>query len=152
MSRRFAALAVSVALAIASGAQAEDGSGRAKGWSPPTGAADVADPERGATLWGKCQACHTYQAGKRHSVGPNLHGMFGRKAGAAEGFKRYSEAMAGSTVVWTEETLDGYLAATTEYMPGTKMYAGLSIPRDRLDLIAWLRDATRADPGSEPTP
>ena len=47
--------------------------------------------------------------------------------------------MADSTVVWTEETLDGYLAATTEFMPGTKMYAGLAIPRDRLDLIAWLR-------------
>jgi cytochrome c2 len=45
--------------------------------------------------------------------------------------------------VWNEETLDKYLAATVDYLPGTKMYGGLAIEQDRLDLIAWLKQATR---------
>jgi len=139
--------AATLLAATAAAAEEQTPAALGKGWTAPTGAADAADVERGAKLWGKCRACHTYQAGRRHSVGPNLNGMFGRKAGAAPGYTRYSDAMAASTVVWTEETLDGYLAATTEFMPGTKMYAGLAIPRDRLDLIAWLREVAGDDNG-----
>lgn len=119
-----------------------------KGWTPPTGAADEANVARGETLWGKCRACHTYEAGARHSVGPNLHGVFGRKAGTAPGFRRYSDALRNAEVVWTAETMDAYLKATLDYIPGSKMYAGLAIARDRLDLIAWLGVVTNAAPQS----
>lgn len=129
-------------LIAASPAMASEPETLQKGWTPPTGSEDVADIERGESLWGKCEACHTFEAGARHSVGPNLHGVFGRKAGGAEGFRRYSDAMKTSEVVWTAETMNEYLKATLEYIPGSKMYAGLAIPRDRLDLIAWLQIAT----------
>lgn len=145
---RLAALALVIALAAAPSAAPAEESLR-RGWTPPTGAADEPDVARGESLWGKCQACHTYEAGARHSVGPNLHGVFGRKAGSAPGFRRYSQAMKDADVVWTPETMDIYLKATLEYIPDSKMYAGLAIPRDRLDLIAWLQTVTGEDKKNE---
>lgn len=112
----------------------------------PVGAAngnDLEPPslERGAELWGKCRACHTLEANGRNIVGPRLHGVFGRKAGSVSDY-RYSEAMKKSGVVWTAETMDKYLAATQDYIPGNKMYGGLAIAQDRVDLIAWLQQQT----------
>ena len=97
--------------------------------------------ERGAELWGKCRACHTLEARGRNIVGPRLHGIFGRRAGTVPDY-RYSDVMKTSKVVWTEQTLDAYLAATQDFMPGNKMYGGLAIAQDRVDLIAWLKQAT----------
>lgn len=94
--------------------------------------------ERGAELWGKCKTCHTVAANGRNLVGPRLHGVFGRKAGSVQDY-RYSEVMKTSRVVWTEKTMDAYLAATQDFMPGNKMYGGLAIAQDRVDLIAWLK-------------
>jgi cytochrome c len=98
------------------------------------------DIARGEKLWGKCRSCHTIEPGGRHKVGPNLHGIFGRAAAALPDYN-YSEAMRRAGLVWTEETLDRYLAATQDFLPGTKMYGGLAIKSDRDDLIAWLKIA-----------
>ena len=98
--------------------------------------------ERGAELWAKCKSCHTVEKDGRHVVGPNLHGVFGRRAGALANYS-YSAAMKSATLVWTDETMDLYLAATVDFLPGTKMYGGLAIRQDRLDLIAWLKAVTR---------
>ncbi len=97
--------------------------------------------ERGAELWGKCRACHTLEAKGRNLVGPRLHGVFGKKAGSVPDY-RYSEVMKNSKVIWTEQTMDAYLAATQDFMPGNKMYGGLAIAQDRVDLIAGLKQAT----------
>lgn len=109
--------------------------GRAEDLLPPSA-------ERGGELWAKCRACHTIDKGARHIVGPNLHGMFGRRAGALPDY-RYSEALKKSGIVWTDATLDRYLAATQDVVPGGKMYGGLAIAQDRLDLIAWLKTVTQ---------
>ena len=98
--------------------------------------------ERGAELWAKCKSCHTVEKGGRNIVGPNLHGVFGRRAGALPTYN-YSPAMKAAALIWTEDTLDRYLAETVDFLPGTKMYGGLAIKQDRLDLIAWLKEASR---------
>lgn len=97
--------------------------------------------ERGKELWNKCRACHTLEAQGRNLVGPRLYGVFGKKAGSVPDY-RYSEVMKKSNVVWTEQTMDAYLAATQDFMPGNKMYGGLAIAQDRVDLIAWLKQVT----------
>jgi cytochrome c len=102
---------------------------------------DPPDPQRGMRLWAKCRACHTIEPGGANKVGPNLAGLFGRPAAALADYD-YSEAMRRSGIVWTEDTLDRFLAATQDYLPGTKMYGGLSAAADRRDLIAWLKRST----------
>ena len=101
----------------------------------------AADVGRGEELYRKCQSCHTLEANGRNRAGPRLHGLFGRTAGSVTDY-RYSEALKGSGIIWTEQTLDAYLKDSEAFMPGTKMYGGLSQDQDREDLIAYLRGAT----------
>lgn len=104
-----------------------------------------ADLPRGQTLFLQCRACHSLQAGEPHKVGPNLHGMFGRKAGTAPGFN-YSPALADSGVIWTPETLDAWLERPSEFLPGNRMvFIGVQQPADRANLIAYLQQATAND-------
>lgn len=47
--------------------------------------------------------------------------------------------MAGSGIIWTEETLDRFLKDPLGTLPGTKMgYAGVKNAQERADLVAWL--------------
>ncbi len=107
--------------------------------------ASEADPIRGQLVWRKCQSCHTTELGGRNRTGPRLAGIFSRQAGSLPDY-RYSEALKRSGIIWTDETLDAYLKDSEIFVPGTKMYGGLSFARDRADLIAYLKAATRARP------
>ena len=69
-----------------------------------------ADLARGKRMYIQCLACHSLKAGEPHKVGPNLHGMFARQAGTAEGFPAYSEALKSAGFQWTPEMLDDWLA------------------------------------------
>jgi cytochrome c len=98
----------------------------------------AANPKRGQLLYMVCKACHDVEAGLPHKVGPNLHGMFGRKAGTAEGF-RYTDALAKSGIVWTPETMDAWLKQPGALVPGNGMaFAGIANDDDRASLVAWL--------------
>ena len=50
------------------------------------------DAAAGARVFNQCRACHTIEDGGPNRVGPNLHGVVGRKAASKEGF-RYSANM-----------------------------------------------------------
>ncbi|THD18299.1 Mitochondrial cytochrome c [Fasciola hepatica] len=103
----------------------------------------VGDPERGKRLFiQRCAHCHTVDKGAVHKSGPNLHGIFGQKAGRAPGYD-YTPANRSKDVTWTEETLFAYLLEPQKYIPGTKMiFIGLKKETDRADLIAYLKQAT----------
>jgi cytochrome c len=74
-------------------------------------------------------------------LGPNLHGLFGRKTGSIEGYQ-YTDANRSKGITWSEETLFEYLENPKKYIPGTKMaFAGLKKPQERADVISYLRDA-----------
>jgi len=129
--------------------------GAQQGASPPAaGAAEQqAMVERGARLFAKCQACHTLEPNGRNKVGPRLYGLFGRLAGSVPDYQ-YSEALKRARIVWSESSLDTFLAGTTEMVPGTKMYAGIARREDRLALIEFLKGATGGGgpPGSGSKP
>ncbi|EGG06549.1 uncharacterized protein MELLADRAFT_106453 [Melampsora larici-populina 98AG31] len=101
------------------------------------------DASAGAGLFKtRCAQCHTLGKGEPHKVGPNLHGLFGRKTGQAAGYG-YTEANIKKGVTWNEETLMVYLLDPKKYIPGTKMaFAGLKKEKDRANIIAYLKDAT----------
>lgn len=95
----------------------------------------------GEEIYSRCLACHALAYDR---VGPRHCGLFGRRAGSVPGYD-YSEAMRKSGIVWDAATLDRFLAAPTQVVPGTTMgYAGIPDPAERAALIDWLRDASRS--------
>jgi cytochrome c len=101
--------------------------------------APAADSANGERLFGACAACHSLEAG-RHLTGPSLAGVYGRKAGTAEGFRRYSDALKSSNLVWSEDTLDAWLADPKALVPGNLMaFRGIEDAQARGDIIAFLK-------------
>lgn len=99
--------------------------------------AQAQDAAAGEKAFGKCKACHTVEAGKNR-VGPSLHGVVGRKAGAVEGFK-YSDAMKNAGIEWTAENLHKYLADPKGFIPKNKMvFVGIKDETERANVIAYL--------------
>src|SRR2546425_13308128 len=65
------------------------------------GAAAAGDPKRGSRVFQACIACHSVKPGE-HMTGPSLAGIWNRKAGTAEGFLRYSDALKRVDIVLNE--------------------------------------------------
>ena len=124
----------------------------------PAAAELIGDEDRGGDLFNKqCTACHDVGPDAADRVGPRLTGIFGRRAGAVDGFN-YSKSMArmGSDgLTWTLETLDAYIENPKALISGTRMnYRGLKDDQARADLLSFLRaysDKPRDIPEAEPT-
>ena len=108
-----------------------------------TPALATGDAVAGEKVFKKCKACHVVDA-EKHKTGPHLVNIIGRVAGRADGYKRYSNAMKSSGIVWNEETLDGYLEKPKAYVKGTRMvFAGLRKEKDRANVIAYLKSYSK---------
>jgi len=100
------------------------------------------DAVRGKKVFNKCKACHSIKVGK-HKIGPSLGGVIGRKAGTAEGFKRY-KGLKGADWTWDEATLDEYLTNPKLFVKSrnkrkSSMILRLKKKRDRDNVIAYLK-------------
>jgi cytochrome c len=106
--KRTFVFAVIAAVAVASAALAQ----------PPAPApAPAATPPGDFAV---CSACHESTAGARPSLGPNLFGVGGRKAGGVADYD-YSPAMKSSGVTWTADTLQAFIVDPNKALPGNKM-------------------------------
>jgi len=97
------------------------------------------DPEAGKAIFARCASCHQVGSSARGAFGPQLNGIFGRRAAATSDFS-YSQAMKNSGIVWSEKTLAAFLKAPGDVVPGNKMrFWGISSDRQIADLLAYLR-------------
>jgi Cytochrome c2 len=93
----------------------------------------------GEVLFGRCAMCHSVTKGGGNGMGPNLFGVYGRKAGTAPGFS-YSAAMKKYAKTWDDGSLRKWLAAPSKEVPGTSMYfIGLRNAKDADAVIAYLK-------------
>ncbi len=100
----------------------------------------------GEQAFAACAGCHSLGAGEPHKVGPNLHGIVGAPAAAAEGYS-YSQALSGSGLTWTRETLFAWIGGSEALVPGSWMlYHNVLSGEEVMNLIAYLERAGQQPP------
>lgn len=100
----------------------------------------MADPVKGQRIVAKCKACHSFEKGGNHRVGPKMWGIFGAQVAQHEDYNYSTAFQAKSDQVWDTETLFAFLEDPRGWAPGTKMqFNGIRKPEDRADLIAYLK-------------
>ena len=101
----------------------------------PAQAQDAAAGEK--VFKANCSICHSVQPG-RNLVGPSLFGVVSRPSGQVTGY-HYSDANRKSGLTWDVATLDHYLTAPSQLVPGTRMtFPGVKNLQQRADLIAYV--------------
>jgi cytochrome c len=90
-----------------------------------------------------CRTCHTLREGDNR-LGPNLHRIIGRKAGALPDYA-YSSAMKSGDRVWDKSELDRFMADPDQVVPGHSMkpYGGIASPEERARIIDYLEGSAR---------
>jgi len=106
--------------------------------------ARAADIHHGEELFMQhCAACHTVLENVTDKSGPNLFGVFGRKAGTEDFGGGASEEIKASGVTWGMTTLQEFLESPARMIRGTKMvFRGLADAEARLDLVCYLERVT----------
>lgn len=118
---------------VASGAPAADNVDTVDGAKL---ASFTGDATKGEAAFLQCTVCHQLA---QNGIGPQLHGVVGRKAGAIPDFN-YSQANKKSGITWTPEKLFQFIERPQRVVPGTKMtFAGVSDAQKRADIIAYLK-------------
>ena len=85
----------------------------------------------------KCRTCHKLEPGK-HTLGPSLAGIVGKKAGTTD-FTRY-KALKGSDVIWNEENLSAWIENPKEFIGAkTSMVVKIKDEDDRKAIIEYLK-------------
>jgi cytochrome c len=106
-------------------------------------AAETGDASRGQRIFRACAACHSLQPVKS-MTGPSLSGIWSKKAGSDPSFSRYSDALKSTDIVWDDNTLDAWVTNPQLIVPGNEMtFPGVKEPQQRLDLLAFLKQATK---------
>ena len=98
----------------------------------------------------QCALCHTVTG--KHTVGPSLKGVIGRKAGTADRYAktRYSKSMVAAGekgLVWSPELIDKYIINPKKFLQDylgdpkatTKMsFAGAKSAEERAKVVKYL--------------
>jgi cytochrome c len=101
----------------------------------------AADKLDGAGVFKRaCATCHASQKDAAPRQGPNLFGVYGRRAGTSVGFSYSPGFQAGSKgVVWNATSLDQWLANPQAMMPGVLMLYKQPTPERRAAVIEYLK-------------
>jgi cytochrome c len=106
----------------------------------------AADLSNGEAKIAICRSCHSFNQGGEDMTGPNLWGIFGRKAGSKAEFS-YSDAMKAAGWTWDADRIDQWITNPRAVLPSTKMtFVGMPDPNDRRDVVAYLKTITSPAP------
>ena len=116
-------------------------------------ASDGSDADAGRLVFRQqCAICHSAEPRDDGGAqGPNLAGVFGRKAGSDPDWD-FTRELAASGLHWDAATLDRFLRAPAELVPGTAMAIAVASPRDRAALVAFLQAESVAAARRPPPP
>lgn len=98
-----------------------------------------AAPNAASLFAGQCGTCHSVEHGVAPRQGPNLAGVFLRKAGTSPGF-HYSPGLTAAAFVWDDAHLDAWLTNPQKLIPGALMLYRQADPAIRATIIAWLKE------------
>jgi len=110
--------------------------------------AEPGDISGGERMYRACVACHSLEA-NRNMTGPSLAEVWNRKSGSLPSFPRYSPALKSAGIIWNDDTLDEWIKDPQHFIPeNTMTFPGIRNAQQRMDLLAFLKDATQ--PGHAP--
>ncbi|MGD0524511.1 MAG: PQQ-dependent sugar dehydrogenase [Polyangiaceae bacterium] len=92
----------------------------------------------------RCALCHATD--DRGSQGPGLGGVVGRPAASTH--FGYTRALRDSGLVWDRSTLDRFLAAPSQVVPGTAMPMPVPDPDERRQIVDYLATLVSSVPSS----
>ena len=98
----------------------------------------------------QCALCHSAEPGDAGGAqGPDLNGVFGRRAASAGHFG-YTKALQAANLTWDGATLDRFLAAPTTVVPGSAMVVAIPKDADRANVIAYFQGVKEGTFKAEP--